>query len=97
VIYIAEYASGNWDTAHCTGDPVKVWAYRGDDFEEIEALGELDRQYPIASRTPIIRYCLAGDGQRMIHTTWNGARAGYGHILRWIDDDWRSEGRSWIS
>ena len=97
VIYIAEHASGDWVTAHCTGNPVRVWAYRGDGFLEIEALGDLDLANPSASRTPVIRYCLSDDRQRMIHNRWNGPRAGYGRILRRTGDSWKSEGLSWKS
>lgn len=97
VIYVAEHEAGNWDTAQCVGDPVRVWAYRGDEFEQLDAVGELDQVNAIASRTPVIRYCLDENGQRMIHTEWNGRRAGYGHIMRRVGEDWKSEGRSWIS
>lgn len=95
VVYIAEYANGDWVTAHCTGDPVRAWAYQGNGFLEIEALGDLDLTNPIASRTPVIRYCLSEDGQRMIDYRWNGLRAGYGRILRRADNAWTSDGLSW--
>ena len=97
VIYIAEYEHGNWDTAHCLGDPVRVWAYRGFELEELEAVGELDQKNAIASKTPLIRYCLDENGQRMIYTEWNGRRAGYGCITKRVGEYWTSEGRSWIS
>ena len=35
VIYIAEHSTGQWDTAHCTGEPVRVWEFRGEDEEGV--------------------------------------------------------------
>ena len=97
IIYIEEYNTGDWNMAHCIENPVRVWAYKGDEFEEIEAVDKLDKTNAIASRTPVIRYCLDENGQRMIYTVWYGIRAGNGHIMKRVGEDWKSEGRSWIS
>ena len=97
VVYIAEHAEGDWDSARCSGRPLKVWTHQGCEFEEVGELGPLDSKNPIASRTPVIRYCVSKDGQRMIHNRWNGLRAGYGQILERVGETWESQGRSWLS
>jgi hypothetical protein len=97
VIYIAEYVTGDWEEAQCRGNPVRVWAFRGGEFESIEAIGTLDRSNPICSATPIIRFWMSTDGQSMVFNSWNGFRAGYGHILLKEGSHWRSQGRKWVS
>lgn len=96
VIYVTEYADGDWGQASLSGNPTKVWEFRGNEMTEVEAIGELDRD-AIASSTPVIRYCCSEDNQRMLLITWYGSRAATGVIRKCVNGIWEFEERRWIS
>lgn len=97
VIYVAEFAEGDWNNASLKGSPTRVWVCRGEEFNEIDAIGEMNNKNAIASFTPAVRYCVSGDCQRMIYVSWHGYRAASGQILRRVEEKWKSEGRIWVS
>jgi hypothetical protein len=96
-IYIAEYPAADWQSAHCTGDPIGIWSFRGATFEPVSDLPALDYSNPIASRTPVIRYCVDNDRKRMILCKWYGLRAGHGSLYHWDGVQWKSRSPSWKS
>ena len=49
-------------------------------FDPVPELPDLDYSNPIASRTPVIRYCIDNDCQQMILCNWYGLRAGFGSL-----------------
>lgn len=96
-IFVAEYPAADWQSAHCTGDPIGIWSFRGAAFEPVAGLPALDYSNPIASRTPVIRYCVDNDRQQMILCKWYGLRAGIGSLYQWDGVQWRSQSPNWKS
>jgi hypothetical protein len=96
-VWICQHADGDWDGAHCKGQPQQVWRYDDKGFAPVDHLPELDKS-AIASTTPVIRFCWNETVGRMIYTEWHGMRAGWGAILtrnkggQWLveKDAWRS-------
>lgn len=96
-IYIAEYPTADWQSAHCTGDPIGIWSFRGTTFDPVADLPTLDSSKPIASRTPVLRYCVDNDRKQLILCKWYGLRAGNGALYHWDGVQWNSRGLSWKS
>ena len=92
IIYICEYAEGDFEKAKCRGKPISIWQYDGSTFEQIEQVGDLDRSSAIASKTPVISYCINETTDRMIYTVWHGGRAAYGIILVSDKGEWVRDG-----
>ena len=97
VVYVLQYASGDWGNAKCTGDPIYNWEYRGTAFEWVGSIGTIDNVNKIASRTPVLRYCLDDQSTRMILNVWRGMRAGHGLILTFTGDCWKPDRLKWKS
>ena len=97
-VWIRQYESGDWDGAHCRGEVVQAWRYDTGGLAPVEHVPELDHSSAIASRTPVISFCLNEAGDRMIYQEWNGPRAGFGAILTLrATGAWSTEKHSWIS
>ena len=97
VIYVLQYALGDWGNAKCTGDPIHNWEFRGTDFRLVDSIGTIDNANMIASRTPVLRYCLDDQSTRMIVNVWRGMRAEHGLILTFTGDCWKPDSLKWKS
>lgn len=97
-VFVVEYGSGDWERAHCTGEPDKIWKYAGSDFVTLEELPELDHG-AIATKTPVVEYCLNHESNRMIQIIFYfyGYRAGSGIVLEKQGGAWIPKGPAWRS
>jgi len=97
-VWICQYASADWDRAHCTGEAIRVWRYDAEGLTSVDCTPELDKSNAIASATPVISFCLDETAERMIYQEWYGLRAGFGSVLALNKGgDWVTEKHAWIS
>jgi hypothetical protein len=97
-VWVRQYRDGDWETAHCTGEPFQTWRYDAEGFTLVDDIPQLDTKSAIASMTPIISFCVDEAAERMIYQEWHGVRAGYGAILsRKKSGEWITERGVWKS
>ena len=98
LVWIEQYENGDWDQACCTGKPLRAWKYTADGLSSTEAIGDIDETSAIRSMTPVIRFCVDEQRQRMIYTEWYGCRAGHGIVMTFCaGEGWVAVGSAWKS
>ena len=97
-VWICQYASADWSGVHCTGQVLSVWRYNSEGLTQVDRPPELDKSNAIASKTPVISFCLDEAAERMVYQEWYGLRAGFGAVLA-LDKKrkWVTERHAWIS
>jgi hypothetical protein len=97
-VWIRQYRDGDWETVHCEGEVIQSWRYDADGLTTVDEVPELDRTSAIASKTPVISFCVDETAGRMIYEEWRGVLAGHGQILaRRGNGEWVTEKCGWKS
>ena len=79
-VIVFEHSDGDWDRAHCTGDPIRAWRVTPDGPVEIPTDTEIDRSSvgPWFRSSSVFRFCVSNDFTRIIYSRLHGPRAGSG-------------------
>ena len=88
-VMVFEHADGDWDTAHCIGDPTRAWRVTPDGPVDIDTTTAIDTSSvgPWYRDSSVFRFCISPDGKRLIYSRLNGPRAGIGAVydIRLVD------------
>ena len=81
-IIIFEHSDGDWDRAHCTGDPIRAWRVTPNGPVEIPSDTEIDRSSvgPWFRSCSVFRFCVSSDFTQIIYSRLHGPRAAPGAI-----------------
>ena len=79
-VIVFQHSDGDWDRAHCTGDPIRGWRVTPDGPVEIPTDTEIDKSSvgPWYRSAAVFRFCVSSDFTRIIYSRLHGPRAGSG-------------------
>ena len=79
-VIVFQHSDGDWDRAHCTGDPIRGWRVTPDGPVEIPTDTEIDKSSvgPWYRSAADFRFCVSSDFTRIIYSRLHGPRAGSG-------------------
>ena len=79
-VIVFEHSDGDWDRAHCIGEPIRAWRVTPDGPVEVPTNIEIDKSSvgPWYRSAAVFRFCVSSDFTRIIYSRLHGPRAGSG-------------------